>query len=163
VIINGTINLVTHTSHGEALTEIDLQNIALHELGHSLGLGHCNTSADLMYSLYSIGGPAEAVSALDTYGVAKVFGWMKNSSSFYPVNGWLNENTVTLPASITYQGLPVSPPKHSPQTITDNPVVQVFILMHPIIGVPILAIIVLFVIIAVFTRRRRPRAATVDS
>ena len=33
-----------------------MQNIALHELGHGLGLGHSNYTDDLMYSLYTLGG-----------------------------------------------------------------------------------------------------------
>jgi hypothetical protein len=41
-IINCTIKLAVHTQHGDTMNEGDMQNIALHELGHSLGLGHSN-------------------------------------------------------------------------------------------------------------------------
>lgn len=38
-IINCTTTLAAHTNHGDSLNEGDMQNVALHELGHSLGLG----------------------------------------------------------------------------------------------------------------------------
>ena len=146
-----------------------MQNIALHELGHSLGLGHCNYSGDLMYALYSIGTPLEKVSTLNTYGVATVFAWMKDPSSFYPVTDWLKVNSVTLPSSITYQGLPVSAQNTATPSLTDNPIVQVFtmvyeLLLHPEIAVVVIAAIAVFVVIGLFARyRQRPQTATADS
>jgi predicted Zn-dependent protease len=79
-IINCTINLSTHTSHGDALGDGDEQNIALHELGHSLGLGHSNYTGDVMYPAYTLLGSADSISTLDIYGVATVFAWMLNPS-----------------------------------------------------------------------------------
>jgi predicted Zn-dependent protease len=157
-ITNCTVNLAVHTSHGVTLNEGDMQNVALHELGHSLGLGHSNYTGDLMYALYTMGSPAEDVSTLDVYGVATVFAWETNTSIFYPINNLVNQ--VILPASITYQFLPVSQINSRPQTLANNSVVQFFvlifeILIHQEIYPFVLLFIVVLVIIAVFPRRRK--------
>ena len=168
VIINSTIILATHSNHEEPLNEVDMQNIALHELGHSLGLGHSNYTGDLMYSTYIMGSPAEHVSNLDVYGVATLFAWELNSSYFYPVNGWLKENSVILPPNIGYRALPVSPENASPQTLADNSAVQflvlVFeILIHPEIFTIIVAIVLILIIVGLISRRRKPQPIMVDS
>jgi predicted Zn-dependent protease len=155
-ITNCTVNLAARTSHGDTLNEGDMQNVALHELGHSLGLGHSNYTGDLMYALYTMGSPAEDVSTLDVYGVATVFGWETNTSTFYPVNSLVNR--VILPADISYQFLPVSQKNARPQTLANNSVVQFLVLMfelliHPEIYPFVILFITILVIIAVVTRR----------
>jgi len=67
-VVNSTINLATHTSHGDAINEGDAQNIALHELGHSLGLGHSNYTGDLMYPMYALRGGEQLVSTRYVWG-----------------------------------------------------------------------------------------------
>jgi hypothetical protein len=140
-----------------------MQNVALHELGHSLGLGHSNYTGDLMYALYTMGSPAEDVSTLDVYGVATVFAWKTNTSTFYPVNSLINQ--VILPTDITYQFLPVSQKNARPQTLANNSVVQFFILMfeiltHPEIYSFIILFFVVLVLIALFLRRKRVKAGS---
>ena len=157
-ITNCTVNLAAHTLHGNTLNEGDMQNVALHELGHSLGLGHSNYTGDLMYALYTIGSPAEDVSTLDVYGVATVFAWETNTSTFFPGNSLVNQ--VILPAGITYQFLPVSQKNARPQTLANNSVVQFLVLMfeiliHPEIYPLVILFIVVLVIIAVFPIRRK--------
>ena len=88
-IIGCTINLATHTHHGEPLIDGDMQNIALHELGHALGLGHSNDTGDVMFPDIALLGPAKSISTLDAYGVATTFAWMTNQFNFYPVSDWL--------------------------------------------------------------------------
>jgi hypothetical protein len=163
VIINCTVNLAAHTSHGDSLDEGDQQNVALHELGHSLGLGHSNYTGDLMYAYYTRGSAPEPVSTLDAYGVATLFAWEQNITRFYPVNNWLNDNSVILPSGTAYKGLPVSTQNALPQTIANNSVVQTLILMFEILIHPeIFAIVVLFIavliIIAMIPRRKRVKA-----
>ncbi len=160
-ITNCTISLAAHANHQMSLNDVDMQNIALHELGHGLGLGHCNYTGDLMYLFYSVGGGAgEEVSSLDAYGVATVFAWMKNPTSFYPVSGWLTAHSVTLPSYITYQGIPVSPQNAPPQTLENNSVVRFFglvfqLLLHPEIALAVIAFIIFFIIIGVAARPRK--------
>ena len=49
VIIKNTIRLSAKAPSGHVMTEVDMQNIVVHELGHTLGLSHCNYSNDVMY------------------------------------------------------------------------------------------------------------------
>jgi hypothetical protein len=159
-IVNCTISLVVQTSQGTTMRGIDIQNIALHELGHGFGLGHCNYTGDLMYSIYSLGAYPEGVSTLDGYGVARCFAWLQNTSGFHPVSRWLNVSFVWLPQGITYTDLPVSAQNQPPQTLADSPAVQFLLMMlavlaQPIIAVPVLIVILVFVILAAYPRRRR--------
>jgi hypothetical protein len=159
-IINSTISLAAQNNHGVLLSEGDMQNVALHEVGHGLGLGHANYTGDLMYAYYTTESSPKVVSTLDVYGVAKLFGWEKNSSRFYPVSGWLNESSVVLPQEIPYRGLPVSPENTIPQTFADNPVVQTLVLMfeiliHPQIFALVLGFIVVLVLIAIIPKKRK--------
>jgi len=165
-VVNSTINLATHTSHGDAINEGAAQNIALHELGHSLGLGHSNYTGDLMYPMYALRGGEQLVSTLDMYGVATVFGWLQNPAEFFPVSSWLKQNYVILPSTITLQYLAVSQENARPQTIENNSVAQFLILMfqlliHPEIGGIALVIIIIFVVATLILRRSngRPKSA----
>jgi hypothetical protein len=148
-IINCTIKLATHTAHGDALSDGDMQNIALHELGHSLGLGHSNFTGDVMYPAYTLLGSAESISTLDVYGVATVFAWKLNPSKFYPVTEWLQSNPVILPSN-QYKYLPVSPQNARPMTIVNNPIVQTLVLAFEILIHPeILSILILFIAVII--------------
>ncbi len=164
VINNCTVNLASHLHHGDSLSEGDKQNIALHELGHSLGLGHSNYTGDLMYAYYSTGSSSEDISTLDVYGVATLFSWELNTFKFYPINRWLKENSVVLPSSIPYKGLPVSPENVLPQTLVNSPVVKTIVMMfeiliHPEIFSFVVLFITIFVIIALIPNRRKKRLA----
>jgi predicted Zn-dependent protease len=76
VITKNEITLSAYDCRGNVLSETDEQNVALHELGHCLGLGHANYTDDLMYYAYSLGGSVRPISTLDAYGVGTVFRWM---------------------------------------------------------------------------------------
>ena len=120
-IINSTISLAAEDSLGTVLNEVDMQNVALHELGHCLGLGHSNCSGDIMYPRLTLGQPVLGLSTLDLYGLSTVFQWMSNSSN-QPYGP--HQSSVTLPSSIQYQYLPISyenlppptPPTSTPPT-----------------------------------------------
>jgi hypothetical protein len=166
-IINSTTTLAVQTNHGNSLNEEDLQNVALHELGHVLGVGHSNYTGDLMYSTYSIGSSAKAVSSLDVYGVATLFVWELNSTGFYPVSDWLDVNSVILPSEIAYQGLPVSPENASPQSLANNSAIQFLILMfavliHPEILAIVIVVALIIVIITLIPKKKKALKEFVD-
>ncbi len=167
-IINCTVHLAAHAKHGDSLDEVDLQNVALHELGHSLGLGHSNATRDLMYAYYTRESGAKDISTLDAYGIATLFAWNQDAISLYPIGGWLKENSVVLPSDISYKGLPVSPENAVPQTLANNPVVQTLVLMFEILIHPeILTIVVLVILLSLFlglvARLKRSRTSTAGS
>ena len=106
IIMNSTIDLTSKTLQGYILDEVDMQNLAVHELGHSLGLRHSNYTGDVMYPMLSLNplNQVQALSTLDLYGVSTVFQWMSNSiNPFSP-----RQSSVTLPSNITYRYIPIS-------------------------------------------------------
>ncbi len=167
-IISCDINLGTHTQHGETLIDGDMQNIALHELGHALGLGHSNSSGDVMFPDIALLGPAKSISTLDMYGVATTFAWMTNQFNFSPVSDWLKADFVVLPSDIQYSYLPVSSQNARPNTLQDNTLYQnlildVEIILHPDIFLPILTFVIISILIILIVSLRNRRAPKVDS
>ncbi len=161
-ITDCNINLATHSSHGDALADGDEQNIALHEFGHSLGLGHSNYTGDAMYPALTLLGPPKLLSTLDLYGIAASFAWMSFQFSFYPVSDWLSGDTLFMPSS-EYQALPVSAQNARPQTFQNNPTVQNIvligeILLHPDIIVLIIFFAAIYVVIAIVHPRKKAQA-----
>ena len=158
-MINSTINLSTHASHGEPLSDADEQNVALHELGHGLGILCTNNTDEIMTPEYILRSSAKLISTLDVYGVARVFDWPTNSSNFYPVNSWLPGQPVILPSNITYQFLPVSPQNAVPQTLANNPFVETLveafeILIHPEILLFVILFVVILIVIRVYSKNK---------
>ena len=167
-IINCTVSLAAHSNHGDPLNEGDMQNVALHELGHSLGLGHSNVTSDLMYAFYTRQSGPEYVSTLDAYGVATLFAWNQNGFIFYPIDEWLFENSVVLPSDIAYKGLPVSPENAIPQTLANNPIVQTLVLMfeiliHPEILAAVVLVVLLSILLGLAVRWKRGGTVKADS
>lgn len=113
VISHSTITLSAYDCRGNVLNEADSQNVAVHELGHCLGLGHANYSGDLMYYAYTLDSPIRAVSTLDAYGVGTVFRWMAHSQEFNSTYQGEPIYSVTLPPNIQYEYLPI-PQKDMP-------------------------------------------------
>jgi len=93
----------------------DLENVTMHEFGHTFGLGHtttwrADTGWDLMNSpapfIYGDGSPIgdggdhtplACLSSLDLYGMAELYSWVP-TGSWWRSGGW-----VDLPASIPYR------------------------------------------------------------
>lgn len=160
LVINCTMSLGAETNSGLRLSDIDMQNVALHEIGHCLGLDHSNYTGDLMYPLYTVGGLNSRISTLDVFGVAKAFAWKLDPANITPVNRWFTEGPVTLPSGISYQYLSVSSANSPPIDVVDNPFVQWLIEIVNVIFRTPLIVITLIVIIAVviaITALRRAR------
>lgn len=120
VITNVAITFSALDCLGNVLSEVDMQNVALHELGHCWGLGHANVTGDLMYYAYTLNSPVREISTLDVYGLGTVFRWMANSEVYNPVNQGPPIYSVTLPASINYDYIPISENNIPPQSTVDQ-------------------------------------------
>jgi predicted Zn-dependent protease len=135
-------------------TEKDIQSVATHEFGHAIGIGHSNSSTDLMYPQFDIYAAQIQISTLDMYGVANAFQWITNPNLPVPTA----KQNLSLPPDIPFAYIPsASPP---PQSIEDNPAVRAImivgnILLTPYILIMIIAGVSVMAFIEVAFRRKR--------
>ena len=158
---NSVVQLAAYDCRGTVLNEVDIQNVALHEIGHTLALSHANNTEDVMYFSYTLGKPVRALSTLDVYGVARVFRWLAYSPDFNPDNQGNEKFSISLPSNIQYEFLPIAQENLPPQSLTDlvsNFAVDVvrFILRPDVLIAMAIAISVI-VTVGLWTRKaRRP-------
>jgi hypothetical protein len=154
---NGTIQqcLITLATQSQytSLTQKDVQSVATHEFGHALGIGHCNSSSDLMFPNFDVYAAPYEISTLDMFGVANAFQWIANPSQPVPSP----KQELSLPTDIAYRYIPSVQP--APQSLTDNPLIRAIEIFLNIISTPyILGMIIvgvsLIVLIEVYYRSR---------
>ena len=119
IITNNRISLTAKAPSGHIMTEVDMQNIVVHEIGHTLGLSHSNHFNDVMYATVDYRETVKPVSSLDIYSLSQIFEWMTNSTEFSSTIMCPEESVLTLPPSISYvhfkinaENLPVSSPQN---------------------------------------------------
>jgi predicted Zn-dependent protease len=154
---NGTIQqcLITLATQSQytTLTQKDVQSVATHEFGHALGIGHCNSSSDLMFPNFDVYAAPYEISTLDMFGVANAFQWIANPSQLVPSP----KQELSLPISIPYGYIPSVQP--APQSLTDNPLIRAIEIFLNIISTPYILVMIivgvsLIVLIEVYYRSR---------
>ncbi len=88
VIISAEITMATQNVRGRSLDLADVRNIAAHEVGHALGLGHSDNPDDLMYASYDFieTGTLNSPSQCDLEAIYTIYG----------TNGFLAYEKVTI-------------------------------------------------------------------
>ena len=97
------VEVYTMDLEGNRLSILDITNVAMHEIGHVLCLGHSDASStlngpELMYGKYKPVNMLVTPSTLDVYGVAMVFRWLVSGQPSPPTI-----STVNLKSSIPYR------------------------------------------------------------
>lgn len=154
-VINSTICLAAKAPSGHVMTEVDMQNIVVHELGHNFGLGHSNYSEDVMYEVVQYRNTVKPLSTLDMYAVSQSFGWMQyapqfNQSSFCP-----EISALSLPSNISYDLLEIAKqniPTISPQNFTEQ-LIELF--WNPEIAIGLAIGVLLIFVVVLFVKRSR--------
>ncbi len=156
VMRNNTVCLAAKAPSGHVMTEVDMQNIVVHELGHTLGLYHCSYSGDVLYSIVDYRAAVKQISSLDLYALSQTFEWMTNSTQFTSSSTCPQESNVTLPSSISYihftiaaENLPASTQNLIEYTI------ELFQCPEILVSI-VVAVTLLAVLVILFKRRKKP-------
>ncbi len=155
IITNSRVSLTAKAPSGHVMTEVDMQNIVVHEIGHTLGMSHSNNSKDAMYATIEYRDTVKPVSSLDMYALSQIFKWITNSTQFSSTSMCPEGSVFILPPSINYvhyninaENLPVS----SPQNVIED-VLGLF--LRPEIIVIIIVIVTPIVVIAMILKKRK--------
>ena len=156
--VNSTVCLAAKAPSGHVMAEADMQNIVVHELGHALGLYHCNYYEDVMYPTVSYGGTVRPLSSLDLYALSQSFEWLSNSTELSASDMCPQEGSLSLPSNISYVHFPIAEenlPSPTPQNLTEY-VVELF-LRPEVLAAIVIAVTLLVVAVIIIKRRKKPQ------
>lgn len=108
IITKNKVCLASSAPSGHIMSEVDMQNIAVHELGHTLGLSHCTYAGDVMYYQVPYLDTVNELSSLDLYAVSNIFEWLSNSTQPSSTYFCPQDSSITLPSTIPYYYFPIS-------------------------------------------------------
>jgi hypothetical protein len=151
-------------SNTTQLSDVDMVNIASHEFGHALGLGHATVSVtddgtfELMFLSYgqAVGNSRnslEAPSTLDMFALSYVYDWLANPSGFSGAGH--SVAFLSLPSGIAYSS--VYPYAEQIQRLRDsNAQSKLEILILAIVAAVLLALVLVF---GILVSRKNPAQA----
>ena len=155
VIVYNTVNLSAKAPSGHVMTEFDMQNIVVHEIGHTFGLSHSNYSSDAMYGTVYYRETVKPVSSLDIYALSQIFEWMTNSTLFSSSIVCPEESVLTMPSSISYVHFPIAAenlPAYSSQNLIEY---AIRLLLRPEILTLFIVIVTLIVATVIILKKRK--------
>jgi hypothetical protein len=142
--INSTVCLAAKAPSGHVMTEADMQNIVVHELGHVIGLSHTNSSQDVMYPTVYYQETVKPLSTLDIYGVAKLFELM-------PTGDCPEEDLLIMPQSLGYRELEIAPENIPSQNLAEY---AIRLLTRPEVLIIVDAALIAVVILLAIQRKK---------
>ncbi|OLD03529.1 hypothetical protein AUG19_04845 [archaeon 13_1_20CM_2_54_9] len=148
------------SSNTRQLTDVDMENVAMHEFGHALGLDHAvspvtsDNFLELMFKDYgqAIGGPNNFVqepSTLDLHALATIYSWLPGNA---PATGLPRTLSLTLPPGIPYS---VSVP-YSAQITSYKATVDQLNLRVLVLAILVIVLFACAVALAIRSSRRKP-------
>lgn len=156
IILNSTTCLAAKAPSGHIITEVDMQNIVVHELGHNFGLSHSNSSEDVMYSIVNYIETVKPVSTLDLYGVSKVFDWMSTSMKSLSPEMCPKESLLILSSTIPYLFFQISAenlPVYTPESLIEKTIG--FFLRPEILTAFLIAMVLILAGMIVIIKRKK--------
>jgi len=152
-IVNNTVLLSAKAPSGHIMTESNMQNIVVHEIGHAFGLSHSNYSSNIMYATVDYKETVKPVSSLDLYAISQIFDWMSNSTQLNSSIMCPEKSVLTMPSSISYVHFPITA-ENLP--ISSNDLIDYVIgLFSRLESLTLIIVIVTLIVVTVIILKRR--------